>query len=215
MPSSHSTIRRRAAGAALLALLLAPVASALQQEEEAARQIKAVDDPAAYRIQFKEQDGLDNGRVAMIEGTATPGGIRFVAENLSILQPVALTVLARDPSDDIRVSLSKYRYDQADRSGTTKGTGMYTTKLRTQGDLKVVVASPDRRPFQLVVWAGGEVERSMKPVVVSNPARVRGEEAGIFGLAFGGGSLAVWVIAGALVVIAGLLGVIVMRGKRS
>lgn len=186
------------------------VASAAAQDAAAARQALAVNDPSAFRIEFKPHPDLENGKIAMAEGTAGPEGVRFVAEYLSILQPIVVTVLAKDATDDVRVALSKYRYDEADRSGTTKGQGIYTTKLRTQGDLKIVVSSPERKPFQLVVWAGNEVKRPMKPVIVSNRAKVTGDD----GWAIGG-SAVTWVIAGSLVMIAGLLGVIVFRGKRS
>jgi hypothetical protein len=185
-------------------------ASAAAQQADVARQARAVNDPTAYRIQFKPHPDLKNGKIAMIEGTAGPQGMRFVAEYLSILQPIVVTVLSKDPNDDVRVALSKYRYDEADRTGTTKGEGMFTTQLRTQGDLKIVVSSQERKPFQLVVWAGDEVERPMKPVLVANRAKVTGEEG--WGI---GGSAVTWVIAGSLMVIAGFLGVIVLRGKRS
>jgi hypothetical protein len=207
--STGCSTARRIGACAILALGSFD-ASAAAQDAAVARQARAVNDPQAYRIAFKAHPDLKDGKIAMVEGTAGPQGVRFVAEYLSILQPIVVTVLAKDPNDDVRVALSKYRYDEADRSGTTKGEGIYTTQLRTQGDLKIVVSSPERKPFQLVVWAGSEVERSMKPVIVSNPAKVSGR--GSWGI---GGSAATWVIAGALVIIAGFLGVIVLRGKRS
>lgn len=145
----------------------------------------------------------------MAEGTAGPQGVRFVAENLSILQPVVVTVLAKNADDDVRVRLSKYRYDEADRSGTTKGKGMYTTRLRTQGDLKVVVAAPQPTPFQLVVWAGEEIQPEVPSVVISDPSRVQGKTSSL------PGGLVLWVIAGSLIVIAGLLAVRTLKGKQS
>lgn len=192
-------------------LVFGAATAGAQDEKAIERQVTAVTDPKAFRIEFKESPSLEHGKVALIEGVAGPEGVRFVAEYLSILQPIVVTALAKSPDDDVRVALSKYRYDEADRSGTTKGKGIYTTRLRTEGDLKIVVSAPEPTPFQLVVWAGDPVELPMKPVLVSNPARVRGESAG---LALGG-SVVTWVIAVSLVVIAGLLGVIVLRGKRS
>jgi len=192
----------------LVALTALGAVRAPAQTAEAEQTVRAVIDPTAYRLDLKAIPELEQGKIAMAEGTAGPGGVRFVAENLSILQPVVVTVLAKDPDDDVRVSLSKYRYDESDRSGTTKGEGMYTTRLRTQGDLKVVVSSPDPKPFQLVVWAGDEVAREMPPVIVSDPDAVSGS--GGWGL---GGSVVMWVIAGALLAIVGLLAVIVLRGR--
>lgn len=196
---------------AICAILTLGVTGTAAQDAEVERKVRAVNDPKAWRIEFKESPSLEKGKVALIEGVANPEGVRFVAEYLSILQPIVVTVLAKDPNDDVRVALSKYRYDEADRTGTTKGEGIYTTRLRTEGDLKIVVSSRAPTPFQLVVWAGDPVELPMEPVLVSSRARVTGESEG---LAIGG-SAATWVIAGSLVVIAGLLGVIVLRGKRS
>lgn len=207
MADHHATAR--ALGVSLLlALAVLGTARAGAQTAEAEKTVRAVIDPTAYRLDLKAIPELEQGKIAMAEGTAGPGGVRFVAENLSILQPVVVTVLAKNPDDDVRVSLSKYRYDESDRSGTTKGEGMYTTRLRTQGDLKVVVSAPDPRPFQLVVWAGDEVAREMPPVIVSDREAV--QDSGGWGL---GGSLVTWVIAGALVAIVGLLAVIVLKGK--
>lgn len=203
--SRGSSIPCRLAVCLSLALAVS-TAGAAAQDASAAAQARTVNDPSAYRIVFAPHDELENGKIAMAEGTAGPDGVRFVAEHLSILQPVVVTVLAKDPDDDVRVALSKYRYDEADRSGTTKGEGIYTTRLRTQGDLKIVVSSQERKPFQLVVWAGDEVERPMTPVIVSDPGRVAGS-----GWASGG--TVTWVLAGALA--AGLLGAIVFRRKRS
>ena len=72
----------------------------------------------------------------MAQGTAGPDGVKFVAENVSILQPIVVTVLAKDLATTCAWCCRRNRYDQADsRTGTTKGTGIYTTRLRTQGDL--------------------------------------------------------------------------------
>ncbi len=142
---------------------------------QAGRPLDSILKPKAYRLELKARPELPSGTIAMAEGTAAPAGVRFLAENLSILQPVTVTVLAKTPDQDLQVTLAKYRFDQSDRKGSTKGKGIYTTHLRTQGDLRIIVTAPRPTPFQLVVWAGKEVERPMKPVVVANARRVRGQ----------------------------------------
>jgi hypothetical protein len=89
---------------------------------------------------------------------------------------------------------------------------MYTTKLRTQGDLKVVVAAPRPTPFQLIVWAGDELKPELPALVVTDPDRVQGKSSG--GGVLSGGPV-LWVIAGSLIVIAGLLAVRTFKGKQS
>jgi hypothetical protein len=202
---------RLGVGAALAVLA---ATGAIAQTSQAEKQAKELLSPNAYRIEFKAIPELKQGKIAMAEGTAGPDGVKFAAENISILQPIVVTVLAKNPDDDVRVGLSKYRYDQFDRTGSTKGKGIYTTRLRTQGDLKVVVSAPTPTPFQLVVWAGDEVQRQMKPVVVADRAMIAGKKAP-GGAASGGGSMVMWVIAIALLAIVGLLATIVLRGKRA
>ncbi len=196
-----------------VSLVACTAATAFAQTSQAEKEVQKILKPDAFRIVLKKIPELDKGKIMMAEGTAGPEGVKFVSENLSILQPVIVTVLAKNPDDDVRVQLSKYRYDQADRKGSTKGSGIYTTKLRTQGDLKVVVSAPTPTPFQLLVWVGDEVKRPMKSVVVTNAALVSGKGGGIG--AMSGGSMAVWVIAIALVAIVGLLAMKMLKGKRA
>jgi hypothetical protein len=207
---------RAAARAGQLLLALAFVvcggATARAQTSDAEKKAQDIISPNAFRIEFKKIPELPKGKISMAEGTAGPDGVKFVAENLSILQPVVVTVLAKHAEDDVQVRLSKYRYDQADRTGTTKGKGMYTTKLRTQGDLKVVVAAPRPTPFQLIVWAGDELKPELPALVVTDPDRVQGKSSG--GGVLSGGPV-LWVIAGSLIVIAGLLAVRTFKGKQS
>lgn len=204
----------RAARALLgVSLVVCTAASAFGQASKTEKEVGRIISPKVFRIELKKIPELDKGKIMMAEGTAGPDGVKFVGTNFSILQPLIVTVLARNPDDDVRVQLSKYRYDQADRKGSTKGSGIYTTKLRTQGDLKVVVSAPTPTPFQLVVWAGDEIERAIKPVVVTNPARVAGKASGAGGTA--GGPMVLWVIAIALLAVVGLLAVMILRGKRA
>jgi hypothetical protein len=204
----------RAARVLLGVILVAcTAASAFGQASKSEKEVQRIITPDAFRIVLKKIPELDKGKIMMAEGTAGPDGVKFVGTNFSILQPVIVTVLAKNPDDDVRVQLSKYRYDQADRKGSTKGSGIYTTKLRTQGDLKVVVSASTPTPFQLVVWAGDEVERAIKPVVVTNPARVAGKTSGAGGMP--GGSMVLWVIAIALLAVVGLLAAMLLKGKRA
>ena len=210
-PRARRLLLRLGVGATFAVLA---AASTMAQTSQAEKQAQDLLSPNAFRIEFKAIPELKQGRIAMAEGTAGPDGVKFAAENVSILQPIVVTVLAKSPDDDVRVGLSKYRYDQFDRTGSTKGTGIYTTRLRTQGDLKVVVSAPTPTPFQLVVWAGDQVTREMKPVVVADRGMVTGEKSA-GGATAGGGSMVMWVIAVALLAIVGLLAVIVLKGKRA
>ena len=68
-------------------------------------------EPTAYRLEPRAIPQLADGRVAILEGTADAEGGRFYIENLSIRQPVSVTLLTRSPDHDLRLILSKYQYD--------------------------------------------------------------------------------------------------------
>jgi hypothetical protein len=137
----------------------------------------------------------------------------YIVENLTILQPVEVLVVTRDPSDDVKVQICKVLWDQPEREASTKGTGAARFAFRSEGDVRIKVSAPaGPRAYQLVVWAGDEARPPMRsPFVSMDEYRKRqGGGSGSFM-----GSPALWVIAGALVVIVALLGVVVMRGRRT
>lgn len=130
----------------------------------------AAQEPQVYGLTLEPIPELPVGKVAMVQGTAEPSEQRFLVESLSILQPVAVSVLARNPDHDLRLRLSKFGFDETLREGSTGGTGLVTFKIRTEGDLRISVSSDQTQlPYQLVVWAGDEVQPSMPPVVVPMP----------------------------------------------
>jgi hypothetical protein len=124
--------------------------------------------PSTIKLALKATPEIKNGKIAMVEGATELAGHLFVVESLTILQPVTITVIAKNAADDIRLELFKYFWDKPAREGSTKVAGHHTFKIRTQGELGIVVTSAqERRPYQLIVWAGDEVRPPMKPVLVS------------------------------------------------
>jgi hypothetical protein len=123
--------------------------------------------PKSWRLQLKAYPTLEQGKATLVEGTATPDGDRFFVEHLSIIQPVAVTVITRDPGDDVTLALSKFRFDEADRTASTGGSGKAQIKLRTQGEMKIVVTAAKPTKYQLAVWAGPEVKPVPPPVVLT------------------------------------------------
>lgn len=143
---------------------------------------------------------MSAGSAAFVEGTAGAAGDRFFVENLSIIQPVIVTLVAQNPEADVRLQLSKYRFDVADKSASTKGTGKATFKLRTQGEMKIVVTGTPGSKYQLVVWAGPELKPEPPAVVLKGG--VSGESRGPW----------MWVALG--LIAAGLLVFGVMRSRK-
>jgi hypothetical protein len=171
-----------------------------------------------YKLELKPSSKIKVGKVALAGGVAGAEPHRMFLENLEILAPIAVTVLTKDPSHDIKVQLGKYDWDKNfSREGSTKGKTSLTFKVRTAGDLKILISSPDPepRPFQLVVWVGDVAKPVLAPVAVKKsswkaPANMaaKGPAASPTGSGSTGIVIAI-VIAGVLVAAALLL-----RGRR-
>lgn len=126
-----------------------------------------------YKLELKASSKIKVGKVALAGGVAGADPHRMFLENLEILSPIAVTVLTKDPSHDIKVQLGKYDWDKNfSREGSTKGKTSLTFKVRTAGDLKILISSPDPepRPFQLVVWVGDVAKPVLPPVAIKKSA---------------------------------------------
>jgi hypothetical protein len=123
--------------------------------------------PQVFGITLREDPRAKPGRVATLEGVAGPEGHRFVVENLDILQPVAVAVVAREPSRTLRVQLLKYDWGQPDQSSLTDADGVASFRVRTQGDLKIFVGPEGHQPapYYMVVWVGDEIVMPMSQII--------------------------------------------------
>jgi len=191
----------------------------------AAATLAAQGPPQAYKLYLKPQPGLPSGKAIVIEGDTRPDGDRFFVEDLSILQPVAVTLLTKNAEDDITLTLLKDRWDEKpSRTASTKGTGQSTLKFRTMGEVKIVVAkSGESKRYHLIVWAGDAVEPEVPPAFipmkeylanpnpVPQPASAPGAPRAPAGGPAPTQSLPVlWIIAGALGLIVLLLVVLIV-----
>ncbi|MEZ5331850.1 MAG: hypothetical protein R2991_07300 [Thermoanaerobaculia bacterium] len=205
-------MRHRIAALGAIALLCAAAAPLAAQME----------DKNALRLTLHEEPQLAPGGWTFAEGETEALPHRFFLENLSILQPVTVTLIARNPGDEIRLALGKYNYEEPDRRAATGADGSVTERLRTQGELKIEVAADGPpKPYLLAVWAGKEVEPDLAPVLVAASTAGAGggggggggeanDGAGGGGFALGG-SPVLWVIAVVLLGILALLAKIAFR----
>lgn len=169
----------------------------------------AIDAPKTYPLHLKTVSQIPKGKIALIEGIADSSGDHFAQEDLGILQPVAVTLLARDQAADVTLQLLKDRWDTPHRSGSTKGTGQQAFRVRTQGEMKIMITAPQPTPYLLAVWVGSDIKLPMKAAFVPMAEyRKRHPEAGAMG-----GSGMTWAlaaVAGAIV----LLAVVLFAKKR-
>jgi len=166
----------------------------------------------AFRLVPKTDAAFPSGKFVAVQGNAGSGGEKFLLENLSLLQPVEVTLLSNAPENDLNLQLSKFDWKKAERSGSTKGSGSRTFQIRAEGDLKILVSSPQgEKPYQLAVWVGDEIKPPMPPAFVGKENFKKVGAAGGFDL----GNPVLWVIALLLAAILLVLLVFMFRGKKS
>jgi hypothetical protein len=224
MPRSTATLIVRGLAVGLvvpLVLMLVGVASAQAPKMPAG--------PDIYKLELKSMPEIKNGKIAIVEGLVDTAGRKLAVSDLSVMQPVQVTLLAVQKADDLRLELSKFVLgNDPAKSGSTKGNAYCSFPFRTQGDLQIKITSPEGpRLFRLMVWAGDEVMPPVPAPFISMETYAKRQAGGTAPTAGGapvGGAIpssdssraspVLWVIAGALVVIGALLGVLVLkRGK--
>jgi len=178
----------------------------------------AAGDIPEYKLQMQTSPKVP-GKQRIIDGQAGPQPDRFFVEGLGVLQPVAVTLIAKNKGDEITVAFGQDRWDETIQKATTSADKPeVTTKLRTQGDLKMsVTAATEPKPYWLIVWVGDPVdpEAQLAPVVVpmSQYKREHPDAGKRPGAAAGGTSPVMVVIAVALVAIVLLLALMAFRKK--
>lgn len=159
--------------------------------------------PTAYKLNLEDAPALPFGKSKLIEGVADPAGHRFYVPDLSVLQPVTVSLLTKQESDDVQLHLSKYRWDEFDRTASSKGALRTTFNIRTEGELRIVVRGDEPVPYQLLVFVAEPIEPPMPPLVVSQSAYDEG----------GAG----WIVAVVVGVFAigGIAGFLIIRRRRN
>jgi hypothetical protein len=124
--------------------------------------------PKVFGITLREDPNVKPGHVGAVEGVTDQKGHRFLVENLDVLQPIAVTLVAREPSRPLKLQLIKYDWDKPDRSGVTDTDGVVTFRIRTQREMKILVTSetPQEVPYYLVIWIGDEIQPEMGKILV-------------------------------------------------
>jgi hypothetical protein len=158
----------------LLALVACSVASWAEEE--------------GYKLTPKKIEDIASGKAAIVRGEVGKDGDKFYVEYLSMLQPVSVVLMAADPAKPLKLNLSKYRYDQSDRSGDTGSEGAVSFNFRTQGELKIHVTpksdpGTDKLKYFLVAWVGDEFKPDLRPpVVLAEPTGGGGLPWGMMGI---------------------------------
>ncbi|HVF37389.1 MAG TPA: hypothetical protein VNA29_05545 [Sphingomicrobium sp.] len=160
------------------------------------------DEQVATDISLIELDEPDHGSMAMIDGRiGTEQRDRYTLANLSLFQPVKVSLVAEDVGQPVTLQLGKFDWKEDFGGGPTGESGLVTEEFKTQGDLLLSVTGDQGAGYRLIIWAGQEVVPEMESVLV--PA----SEAG------GGIPIWAWAVAALAALLGG--GWWVMRKRRA
>jgi hypothetical protein len=162
------------------------------------------EDASATRLELKEDKAVDKGKIAAVQGTLDAQGDRYTLGSLSILQPVMVRLIGKD-ADDLKLSLFKTGWTEAERSASTAGSGVASFEFRTEGGFNILITGAEATPYVLMVWAGDELHPPMPDVIVTpaqfkarNPKAADAASAGGSAASGGGVPTFVWVVVAAL-----------------
>jgi hypothetical protein len=134
----------------------------------AAVTVAAADTPIpVYKLDLRKVPDIPEGDAALVQGEAGSVPDRFFVENLYMLKPISVTVRAVNPGGVINVKLTKEKWDDVLREGTTGADSQVNFKFRVQGQFQVSITSPTpNTPYKMVVWVGPDIVPKSKPVFV-------------------------------------------------
>ena len=156
-----------------------------------------------YRIDLRKVPDIPEGDAALVAGNAGATPQRFFVDNLYMLKPVSVTVRAVEPGAVVNVKLTKEKWEEVMREGTTGQDSQVNFKFRTQGQFQISITSPTpNTAYKMVVWVGPDMRPKQKAVFVS-PSGFKG----------GGANPGwVWWAAGAVIAIAAIA--LLMRRRK-
>lgn len=99
-----------------------------------------------------------SGRISIAEVTQKEDSLFFFVKGASIYSPVYVGVQSAGPGKKaINVSLHKFSWKKAERSGTTDASGHWEDKFKTENDFGIRVVVNDKPvKYSLMVWVGDE-----------------------------------------------------------
>jgi hypothetical protein len=120
-----------------------------------------------YKLDLRKVPDIPDGDAALVKGNAGSIPDRFFLDNLYMLKPVSVTVRAVNPGGVVNVKITKSKWTDVLREGTTGSAAQVNFKFRTQGEFQISITSPTPgTPYKMVVWVGKDIVPKSKPVFV-------------------------------------------------
>lgn len=126
----------------------------------------ALEEPAAFVIELRDDPLVPRGQLAIIEGSTSSQGIWLKLPSLSVEQPVRVALSTVGDGPPLTLQLRKFHWSAPLRELSTATAGQSDTHFRTPGDLFLrVLANGDEQGFRLVIWVDEKQEPAMEPVI--------------------------------------------------
>lgn len=138
----------------------------------------AGDEPAArevYPLELSPKDDFPNGEATYLQATADSVGQRYALGGTELDQPILVSVLTRDPSDNVRVRIVKDDWDAADRDQTTAGAERLDFGFRTFDGFRLWITADEPTEYQLIVWAGAPIDVDLPSIAEPASTFVEGQ----------------------------------------
>jgi hypothetical protein len=117
-----------------------------------------------WELNLKEDPEIKHGKIAAVAGKTNPQGVRFIIKNLSVDQPIQVTLTAKEKDDVLQLQVFKGEWSQAALEGSTKGTGEVTFMFRSGDHAAFKVTGAENKKYQMFVWVGTEIKIKPSPV---------------------------------------------------
>jgi hypothetical protein len=167
-------------------------------------------DPPMTTLELAASDQFPGGKSVLMQGNADATGERFEVEGTKLLQPVAVTVFAKDPAQKIRLRLGKGNWKSPNRDVSTDASGMVNLRFHTYDGFKFWITAEQPAPYQMVVWVGEEMKKPV-PSVATPMSAYKQHHGGEAPAASGGASAAASAGAGpSRMELYGVLGAVVL-----
>ncbi len=141
----------------------------LVQEKIIAQPFNLTESVQPVELNFSEykKDGEDKakGRISLNNLTQDKDTMYYFIKGLSMYAPTYFSLNATDPGADIKVNLCKENWHTAHRTGNVRGSGIWKSNFKTEGDFGIMVIA-NKKPvkYVLLVWAGDEMKIEMPSV---------------------------------------------------
>ncbi len=148
-----------------------------------------------YKLDLRQVPDIPEGTAALVKGNAGSIPDRFFLENLYMLKPVSVSVRAVNPGGVVNVKITKLKWTDVLREGTTGADSQVNFKFRTQGEFQISITSlTPNTPYKMVVWVGKDIVPKTKPLFVPKSEFKGGGTPKWVWWAGGGGALIIVVL---------------------